>query len=186
MTLLEEPESVPMTSRPVAASARVRVVDIAYETDLLHLLSRLDFLRRGAEKAKAAGQWRETMSLARLVVKRIGEVALKHVPANLDSEELRAAHANRREFEEEFNTLARKLPPRSRWHRWGIGREAIALSLEDRTQMKACFAKLGEFVKNAFSVFINRYPSSSSARGWVEAAAIFLVDFNRMVRDWEG
>lgn len=185
MTMLEEPETLPMTPRLTPPSAKVRVVDVVYETDLLHLLSRLDFLRRGAEQAKAASQWRETLSLARLVVKRISEVAERHVPANLDGEESRAAHANRREFEGMFSALVRKLPPRSLWHRWGFGRETIELSLEDRRQIKACYAKLSEFVKNIFSVFINRYPSSSSARGWVEAAAIFLVDFNRMVREWE-
>lgn len=185
MTLLEDPETALLPAYAAPTTSRVRVIDTAYEGDLLHLLSRLDFLRRGAEKAKQSGQWRETISFSRLLAKRIGEMVDKHVPANLVSEELLAAQTHRRAFEVMFMSLIRKLPPRSRWHRWGLGRETIELTEADRQEVKNCYSTLGEYVKNAFSVFINRYPSSSSARSWVEAAAIFLVDFNRMVRDWD-
>jgi hypothetical protein len=185
MTLLLEPEvEAAPTVRMNATTNKVRVVDLAYEGDLLHLLSRLDFFRRGAEKARKNLQWREALSFARQIGRRLVEMIDKYIPTNLDSDELRAAHVAKREFETLLYGIAQQLPPRSRWHRWGLMKEQLIVGEATQTKIRTCLQKLGELLKSSFAVFINRYPSSSSARGWVEAAAIFLVEYNKMVRDW--
>ena len=53
----------------------------------------------------------------------------------------------------------------------------------DQMSVRRCFAALHDAMLNYFIVFTNRFPSSESARSWVDVAATFLVDLKLITQD---
>ena len=49
--------------------------------------------------------------------------------------------------------------------------------------VRNCLELADETLNAYFTLFTEKYPSSLSARGWVDAASGFLADFKQLVRD---
>ena len=89
-----------------------------------------------------------------------------------------------REWKSLGEVLLESLAKPGFWSRLGLIRHRLTLSEQDRLGMRTALQTLTEVIRGYFTVFTNRFPSSSSARGWVEAGAIFVVGLNRVVREY--
>ncbi len=49
--------------------------------------------------------------------------------------------------------------------------------------VRSCLEAAGEALNGYFGLFTERYPSSLAARGWVDAATVFLTDYRQLVRE---
>lgn len=137
--------------------------DPDFEDELVALLGELEYLREGMESARAAKKVPQTLASAAEFMNLVTEFSDRN-----------CAFTTNREIDEASRC--------ANDFRWGLAalREKEHF---DPAAVRRSFAAFHEAIANYFVVFTDRFPSSRSARPWVEVAATFLVELKRFTRD---
>jgi hypothetical protein len=138
-------------------------LDPDFEDELVALLGELDYLRERMDAARTAKKVPQTLTLAAEFMTQVAEFSDRN-----------CAFTSNREIDE-ATRFAKEF------------RSGLAVLREkehfDPSAVRRCFASFHEAVVNYFIVFTDRFPSSRSARPWVDVAATFLVELKRFTRD---
>lgn len=138
-------------------------LDPDFEDELVALLGELEFLREGMVAARDAKKVPQTLTLAAEFLRQVSEFSDRN-----------CAFTTNREIDE-ATRLAKDF------------RSGLAVQRErgqfEPAGVRRSFAAFQEAVANYFVVLTDRFPSSRSARRWVEVAATFLVELKHFTRE---
>jgi len=138
-------------------------LDPDFEDELVALLCEVDYLREGMEAARMAKKVPQTLALAAEFMNQVSEFSDRNCAFTTNREIDEATR-----FTKEFRSFLAVLREKEHF---------------DPSAVRRCFASFYEAIVNYFIVFTDRFPSSRSARPWVDVAATFLVELKRITRD---
>jgi hypothetical protein len=155
-----------MDRRPAPAPVPVEVDESAqdavlYEDALFGLLFRVEHLRDGIVATLGHGRPSGALAQASELMEQIVRFAEQHCDLATEAEMAEPA--------------ARAVAFRAAIVPFRAAQQPAL------NQVLACLLALYEAVFAAFTVFTNRFTSSRAARGWVEVAAMFVVELKRSI-----
>jgi hypothetical protein len=154
-----------------------------FEARLLEMLARIEEHRSNLEEAIAQQRHGQVITLAYQLVQDIVSVAEKNLPSHLESQTATTVVQWVGEFFQSARTLLDQMPSSGIRSLFGLLERSSVNTEDRRIAYNYCLSTVPEIVQAYFTLFTGRFPSSFSARGWVEAAAIFFVDLKRVIRD---
>jgi hypothetical protein len=137
-----------------------------YEDALFGLLVHLEHLRESLASPDRPAQVPAALGE---VMDRVGAFAQESCPF-VPTAEATEAEARLAEFRADLKSFQDELKE--------AGARALAAD-----KARKCYVALYDAVFAHFVVFTNRFPTSRTARGWVEVAATFVTDLKRTLRD---
>jgi hypothetical protein len=165
MLLLNRSASWPELDLPAGADLDAEP-EADFEDELIALLGRLEHLRErmsAARTARRPGQWLPT---AEEILSEVGGFAKQHCPF-ATGREMEVAVAARKALAKVLANLRERTPNGE-------------TGSSDPEPMRCCVTALYDMVAAHFVVFTNRFPTSRSARDWVDVAATYLVDLKHL------
>ena len=152
----------------------------AWSIELVRLLSRLEHLREvcHGKRLVADGDW--LVGQAEAMVQATEELARKTTFAKGLADAQSAALARAGAF---FSLAAglKKAPPRGLLS--GVLSALAPAEARPTGPVKECLAAAVEALNRYFALFTERFPTSASARRWVDAASAFLADLKQTIGD---
>lgn len=160
------------------------VIQAGFEMALMTMLANLEYLRYRMETASQKQQASRVLLRAEELLGMI----VKFSDENMVQDSTMT-------LQEAVNTAARfygnLVPVREQFKGWMLSKifgssESNLPTLTTQTrqeQFTRCLEALSDTVVNYFTAFTERFDSSLAARIWVESAAGFIADLNRVIRD---
>jgi hypothetical protein len=142
-----------------------------FEDELFGLLAHLEHLREGLEETLPARPAVAAVLVGE-VMDRVTAFADEQCPLGPGPEGAEA-HARQTDFQAAWLTLKDEL-------------KAPGPTPPGGGAARRCWDLLYDAVFAHFVVFTSRFPTSRSARGWVEVAATFVTELKRTLRDPDG
>jgi hypothetical protein len=137
--------------------------DPDFEDELIALLGELEFLREAMVAAREAKKAPQTLALAAEFMKQLSEFSDRNCTFTTNRE-IDEASRHAKDFRSGLAVLREK-------------------GQFEASMMRRCFSAFQDAAANYFVVFTDRFPSSRSARSWVEVAATFLVELKYFTRE---
>jgi hypothetical protein len=142
-----------------------------FEDELFGLLAHVEHLREGLAESWPARPAVAAV-LAGELMDRVSAFAAEHCPLGPGPEGAEA-HARQADFQAAWRTVQK-------------GVRVAGPRPPDGGAARRCWTTLYDAVFAHFVVFTSRFPTSRSARGWVEVAATFVTELKRTLRDPDG
>jgi hypothetical protein len=181
MIALNEPASWSSFEIPAVESERAEM-ETDFEDDLIALLCRLEHLREKMVAARAAHRLPQMLALAVELIDDVKDFSHQNCGFSTDKE-LDEARRRAKDFSASMSQLRENAPIFPAAPAFGPTRSNETSAPMDMMSVRRSFAAMHDAVMNFFIVFTNRFPSSLSARSWVDVAATFLVELKHLTQE---
>jgi hypothetical protein len=168
------------TPRPGEGAAVTPIDPSDWQSNLIGLLARLEYLRTEMTGRRLTDDAGHLLDVAEMMVLAVEDLA-RRTPFPDDTAAAQAEAVGRAGAF--FAAAAALKRPQAK----GLFRSVLAAFKDDPKSVSGravrdCLTAAVEALHSYFSLFTERFPSSTTARGWVDAASSFLAELKQEVR----